>query len=103
MFAKKSCRKRLRIMSEPKHGQIGFGNDEKNPKRTWPWVGFLLVAFVSLLMPVSALSLIGRATSEPGRLELLHIPPTVWGVVGHAFALGRARFRPASPHHRISS
>ena len=36
-------------MSDPKHHQIGFGNDDKNPKPAWPWVGFLLVVFVSLL------------------------------------------------------
>ena len=86
MFARVSCRKRAPVMSEPKNDQIEFGNQDKTPKPAWPWAGLLLVVLVSLLMP--ALLLISVRT----------IPAAVWALLGHAFALGGAGFRPPSPH-----
>ncbi len=67
-------------MSEPKNDQIEFGNHDKTPKPAWPWAGLLLVVFLSLLMPISALLLITARTSEPGQQELLHIPPALWAL-----------------------
>ncbi len=67
-------------MSEPEHDQIGIGEDDKNPKPLWPWVGLLLVVVVSLLMPISALLLISERSSDPGRQEFVHIPPVLWAL-----------------------
>jgi len=76
----------VQLMSEPKTDQIEIGNHDKNSQTG------LAVGWTSACGPcvaIDASSLADQRQDHSGR---------GMGVVGHAFALGGAGFRPPCPH-----